>query len=208
MTRSSPDSAAFHASLEPLVIGVALALMQHGGAFRPSSSAGSRLLAASTAVLLAWIATDEFMSEVGVFDATAQPTLIACLCGLMTWGAIRLAATPMPAASLIRLVSRLSYSLYLVHYPLLPLAVAAARSSEYDTAVFWACYFTTSFACAGLLYLSIERPFLRLRDALDLERRGGACRRPPGHGREAATLEPDSISYKLIILLPSCARVA
>jgi peptidoglycan/LPS O-acetylase OafA/YrhL len=163
-----------HASLEPLVIGIALALAYHARAFRPAPMAGAGLLAASTVVLLAWLGSRELMVEIGAFDAMAQPTLIACLCGLMTLGAIRLAATPMPAAAPVRVLARLSYSLYLVHFPLMPLAVAAARSIGHATPVFWVCYLVTSFVCAGVLHGSVERPFLRLRSRLlQRQRRAG-----------------------------------
>ena len=162
-----------HASLEPLVVGAAIALAHHGRAFRPSAIAGAGLLAASTVGLLAWLGSHELMEEIGAFDVIAQPTLIACLCGLMTLGAIWLAATPMPAAAPIRLLSRLSYSLYLVHFPLLPLAVAAAHSAGHITSVFWVCYLMMSLACAGTLYIGVERPFLRLRGRL-LQRERGA----------------------------------
>ena len=81
------------------MVGAAIALAHHGQAFRPSAIAGAGLLAASTVGLLAWLGSHELMEEIGAFDVIAQPTLIACLCGLMTLGAIWLAATPMPAAA-------------------------------------------------------------------------------------------------------------
>ena len=60
------------------------------------------------------------MADIGWFDAILQPSLIAMLAGAMTLGAVQLAGTPMPLARPVNVLARLSYSLYLVHFPLLP----------------------------------------------------------------------------------------
>ena len=60
--------------------------------------------------------------------------------------------------------ARLSYALYLVHLPLVPLAIAL--SAEQHFLVFWASYLILSYALALVIHFSVERPFLMLKDSL------------------------------------------
>ena len=64
------------------------------------------------------------------------------------------------------MTARLSYCLYLVHYPLLPLAVALSPDGAFPVVGFWITYLAVSFAVAGLLHFSVEKPFLVLKDKL------------------------------------------
>jgi peptidoglycan/LPS O-acetylase OafA/YrhL len=148
----------FHMALEGLVVGVAIALAQHAGAVRPSRKTGLCVLAGSALVLLVWAGSHEFMAELSTADVTLQPALIALLAGAITLGGVQLDGTPMPLARPVRAVARLSYSLYLIHYPLIPLVIAVAL--PHGPAVFWCLYLAASLCAALLLHFAVERPFL------------------------------------------------
>ncbi|HEY7385381.1 MAG TPA: acyltransferase [Beijerinckiaceae bacterium] len=166
----------FHACLEPLVAGVAIAVAQTAGVVRPSQAAGRRLFALALLVFTAWLVSHEFMRTIGAFDAVLQPAGIAGLCGLVTLAAIRLNGTPVPFEALSRVVARLSYALYLVHYPLVPLALAVSAAAASPAVAFWAVYLAIAFAAAALLHWVIEKPFLKVKDELS---RGAAPRDVP-----------------------------
>lgn len=153
----------FHASLEPLVLGVAIAVAE---AHLPRSARiGGLLLGFGAALMLAWLVSHEALAEITGFDAILQPSLIAMICGSMATGAVILGSTPLPGAAAVRALAVLSFALYLVHFPLLPLARALA--SQAPAAAFWATYLALSLAAALAVHLCVERPVLRWRDRQD-----------------------------------------
>jgi peptidoglycan/LPS O-acetylase OafA/YrhL len=156
----------FHACLEPLMVGVAIAIAQQAGAVAQSARNGSRLVAVALIALTVFLSSHEFMRVIGPFDVVAQPAIIAILCGLLTLGAVMMGNAPAPCEPVVRMTARLSYCLYLVHYPLVPLAVAIARGGEFPVVSFWITYLAVSFAVACLLHFSVEKPFLVLKDKL------------------------------------------
>jgi peptidoglycan/LPS O-acetylase OafA/YrhL len=127
----------FHASLEPIVIGVAIAVAEKAGAIRLSARQGTCIFVVAGIALVAWLGSHDFMATITLFDAMPQPTLNAILCGFMVLGAVRMTPVAIPFEPVFRVVARLSYALYLVHFPLVPLALAISRSSDSPTAVFW-----------------------------------------------------------------------
>ena len=130
------------------------------------------MLVVSAAALLTWLVSHDFMAEIGAFDAIAQPSIIALLAGSLTLGAVLLAKTAMPFRRPFNLLARLSYSLYLIHFPLIPLSAALAANR--GACVFWSCYLALSFTSASLMYLLVERPFLRWKDRLASRAAAGA----------------------------------
>jgi peptidoglycan/LPS O-acetylase OafA/YrhL len=158
----------FHVTLEGLVVGVGIAIAEHGGIVRQSRRAGLATLGAGTAMLVLWLASHDFMAVIDLGDAIQQPTLIAVLAGSLTLGAVQLAGTPMPLTRSSQLLSRLSYSLYLIHYPLIPLVLAITAGQ--GAPAFWSSYLTISLAAAVLLHVVVERPFLRIKDRLAASR--------------------------------------
>jgi peptidoglycan/LPS O-acetylase OafA/YrhL len=167
----------FYACLEPLMIGVAIAVAQHAGAVGMSPRKGSRVVALALIALTVFLASHELMREIGPFEAIAQPSVIAVLCGLLTLGAVMMGNAPAPCEPVVRMIARLSYSLYLVHYPLLPLCVAVARPGEFPLVSFWISYLAVSVAIACLLHFSVEKPFLVLKDKLARDRVAGDAAR-------------------------------
>jgi peptidoglycan/LPS O-acetylase OafA/YrhL len=155
----------FHTCLEPFMAGVAIAIAQEAGVVKPSRT-GRWLLGLALLVLFAWLASHEFIGPIGPFDAVWQPAVIAALCGLVTLAAVRLNGVPMPLAAGPRVVARLSYALYLMHYPLVPLAMAASRNSPYPIGAFWLVYLVAAFAAAALLHWAVEKPFLLVKSKI------------------------------------------
>lgn len=154
----------FHMVLEGLVVGVAIAVAEHAGILRLSRRAAGLILFAAATLLAIWLGSEDFMARIDPTDAILQPPLIALLAAAMTLGAVGLAGTPMPCSGPFRTLSRLSYSLYLVHYPLIPAAMAVAGLTWKPG--FWLYYLSFSLCAAMALHLTVERPFLRLKDKL------------------------------------------
>ena len=154
----------FHMTVEGLIVGVSIATAQQAGLVRVSRKAGLALLSLTVLGLFVWLASHDFMATIGTFDTVVQPSLIAIVAGLMTLGAVQLADTRMPLTRIVRAVSRLSYSLYLVHFPLIPLVMFLA--SSLGSWAFWSCYLSVSFLAALVLHVAVEKPFLTWKDRL------------------------------------------
>ncbi len=167
----------FHMTLEGFVVGVAIAMAERAGLIRPRRGRGLALLSVSASILCIWLASHDFMARIGFHDAALQPALIALLAGAIILGAVMLAGSPMPLTQPARALSRLSYSLYLVHLPLIPLA--KVLSGTQGVPGFWAIYLATSLAVAVLLHRGVEKPFLDWKDRL-------AARPPTQRGHSAA----------------------
>jgi peptidoglycan/LPS O-acetylase OafA/YrhL len=186
----------FHACLEPLMAGVAVAVAQHAGAVTVAPRNGAKVVAIALVALTVFLASHEFMGVIGPFDAVAQPSIIAVLCGLLTLGAVMMGNAPVPFEPLVRITARLSYSLYLVHYPLLPVCVAIARTADSPMVTFWITYLAVSFAVACLLHFSVEKPFLVLKDRLARDKSSGAA--PQGQSEEQKVAPETPVVTKLI----------
>jgi peptidoglycan/LPS O-acetylase OafA/YrhL len=117
-------------------------------------------------------------------DAGIQQPLLAIVTGAIVLGAVQLSATPMPFGRPFHVVSRLSYSLYLVHYPLIPFV--AAISASLGELAFWGCYLAASLLAAVALHAAVERPFLLWKDRI------GTGRRRWGNGVPSRASQPHS----------------
>lgn len=155
----------FHMALESLLMGVMIAVAERKGIIRRSTASGLRAFVLGVVLLVGWLGSHDFMAQIGLVDVLFQPAGIAVLGGLIVLGAAQLAETPMPLRTLFGGLSRLSYSLYLMHLPLIPLASLVAR--DFGALTFWACYLLSSFVAATLLYFAVERPFLQWKRKID-----------------------------------------
>jgi peptidoglycan/LPS O-acetylase OafA/YrhL len=150
---------------QSLLLGSALALAFSAGLLRRLVAA-PRLVAAFgwasvVAVVVMWRAVDGFEDSflyrggftlVAIAGTTIVLALVAAPNGVMA----RLLAFPM-----LRDIGRISYGLYLWHWPIF-LVVDADRTGL----SFWplaAARFALTFAFAVVSYLAVERPFLRLK---------------------------------------------
>lgn len=151
----------FHMSLEGFVFGIfAALLLSKGCAF---SKAQARFgLAASFSVLLALLGSHEFYGSITAYDAWLQPTLLALLFGIMLLCAASLSGEWLKFEPFFRINARLSYALYLVHFPLIPLAMHLGQQQH--PLVFWATYLVLSYAGAVALHFCVEKPVLILKN--------------------------------------------
>jgi peptidoglycan/LPS O-acetylase OafA/YrhL len=163
----------FHACLEPLAAGVAIAIAERAGGLNRLASSGGAILAAAALALLILLASHDLLGRIVAFDVVLQPALVALLCAAMVLGAVLSAGRPLPFAPVTQALATLSYTLYLVHFPLLPLAMALGRTSQYPLAAFWIAFLGLSTLAAMALHLAVERPFLNFRDRI-----GAASRAP------------------------------
>lgn len=154
----------FHLSLEPLVAGVAISYLREKKLVHVSTRTAWLLLSGAAIAMTLWLASHEFLKTITLFDATVQPALIALLFGSMVLSATCLNASAAPGMLFWRPVSRLSYSLYLVHFPLIPLCLAIAPVELLAGAAFWATYLAVSFAATAWLHFAVEKPFLLLKN--------------------------------------------
>jgi peptidoglycan/LPS O-acetylase OafA/YrhL len=154
----------FHMTLEGLIVGVGIAVAQHANVLQQSRRSGLLVLLGGLAVFCAWLGSSDFMAEISAVDAITQPAVIALLGGVVVLGAVQLGGTPMPLRQPFQFLSRLSYSLYLVHFPLIPLAMSMKGAA--GAMGFWICYFGVSLSVALLFHLVVEQPFLRWKDRI------------------------------------------
>ena len=106
------------------------------------------------------------MRDITWRDKTLQPTAIAFAFGAMTYGLLfgggpsRLFRT-----TLLFVTARISYSLYLIHLPLVPLTlVLAGRVTPDRFSVFLLVFCGISYIAAVVLHYVVEKPFLILKD--------------------------------------------
>lgn len=153
----------FHMTLEGFVFGIMVAIIRARG-FAVSKPWALSGLLAGAAILVMWLGSHEFLEAITWVDAWLAPTLLAALFGVMVFCAACLADRAMPFEPVFRVNSRLSYSLYLVHLPLLPLAFAL--STQQHSLAFWGWYLALSYAVALIIHFGVEKPFLLLKDTL------------------------------------------
>ncbi|HMQ94162.1 MAG TPA: acyltransferase [Amaricoccus sp.] len=171
----------FHACLEPLAAGVAIALAERAGGLSRFASSSGAILASAALALLIWLASHDLLAHIVAFDVVLQPALIALLCAAMVLGAVLSARRPLPFAPAAQMLATLSYTLYLVHFPLIPLAMALGKTTPHPLAGFWVAYLGLSTLAAIALHLAVERPFLNYRDRLGAT--SAAARAPEGQPR-------------------------
>ena len=161
-----------YSRLDGLLVGVALATVQ---IFRPGL--WTRLARWSTPLLLSGVAVvglslymfqDRFVSDTGktAFSTVFGFPLLSASLGLLVFSAAVdgawLSRTRVPLA---RPLATIAYSLYLSHKSVANVLYhyQAARMDAHP-ALTTLVLFPLCFACAGVLYLAVERPFLVWRD--------------------------------------------
>lgn len=158
----------FHANFETLALGVLVAFWRWRGGEITKGMAQVSFYAGFVGLLL-FMSAQNMMLEISLIDVLLQPPLVALLMAVIVFAVVagysnRLLVNPVAAY-----ISRVSYSFYLVHFPLSFLCFhwwrdAGAASFE----AYMGLYFVVSFAIAAICYHAVERPFLNLKDSLDL----------------------------------------
>lgn len=111
----------------------------------------------------------ELLGEVGGYQKVFQPLVLS-----ITFGALVLAAVMGGApkrilgSRLLLIIARISYPLYLIHIPLVPLSLAlSGYEAGQDMTPFLqyvAVFLALSFVAAFALHYLIEKPFLLMKD--------------------------------------------
>ena len=156
----------FHMSLEGFVVGIGVAILRANviGLAQRWALAG---LGGGMVALVACLGSHDFLGAITRADAWLVPTLLAILFGTMVFCAACLAECELRFEPFFRFNARLSYCLYLVHFPLLPLAIAL--SGEQDPVIFWLAYLVLSYVAALAIHFGVEKPFLMLKQSLSRE---------------------------------------
>lgn len=162
--------APFHNALDGLLLGVAAGYIFHanpGWLRRLSLATGNAILAAlllAAAVLLVsfnWLEASFLLSSAVIWMASA------------IWFGIVLVGVSMERqrgrtakdARLVSWVATISYSLYLVHYPVLYpakyIAVTVSTDPVIQQATLWISFVVGSLAFAWLLHKFVEKPFMQ-----------------------------------------------
>lgn len=170
--------APFHACIDALMIGVLCALLHHHRerlAWLQQPHVTTSILWSAIALMTGLLVVTPLLAEIGSFDKVLQPLLIALasggiLCGLVFSGR----SVPILRSLSLLVLARLSYSLYLVHLPLIPgliwlvdspLGLAQAPQPLRFLA-FLPLFATASLTAAACLHYLVEKPFLLLKDRL------------------------------------------
>lgn len=150
----------FHMSLEGFVVGIMVALLLSRD-WSISKSTARTGLAISSGILLLLLGSQEFHANITAWDVWLQPTFFALLFGMMLLFAVSLGGEKLKFEPFFRANARLSYALYLVHFPLIPLALNISQNQP--AFIFWISYLSLSYAAAIALHFSVEKPFLLLK---------------------------------------------
>ena len=107
------------------------------------------------------------------FDVSFQPTLIAFIMFLIVLGTVMGGGPKILKSSFLNFISRLSYSLYLVHWPIYPSALiltSKIMGGDYSSLLFILVFsslaLALSFSAAIAVFFCVERPFLRIKDRI------------------------------------------
>ena len=154
-----------HAVGEPLMLGVSVALLERRGLLGIGARAAGWLLVGVAATVVALAVSHDFMGRITMYDIVGQPLLIALLFAAAVAAGAALSEIRMPFESLARVVARLAYTLYLTHFPLLPLSLALAFALGGSVVAYWTIFLGLSLASALVVHYLFEKPFLTLRPA-------------------------------------------
>ncbi len=187
----------FHHCLDGLAVGMACAIalpaLQARWSPGQAARAGERLIRLGLAGVLAWLAGGELLSRIGRWDQVVQPTALALTFGVLVLGCALGGRTGLALdRTSLRGLGQISYSAYLIHMPLIPLAcLLAGAIPGRGPEGFWTflpAFLTLSLAAALVLHFAVEKPFLRLKDRIGSPSRGGL--RPSGSARSARPSGP------------------
>ncbi len=161
----------FHMTMDPILFGVLIAFIYRAKDRLPriTSTSAANLAFWSGAALFLWLSTaNSMMAEITWWDKTLQPTVVALAFAGITFGLIFGGG---PAAifrsTLLFFFARISYSLYLIHLPLVPVSLRLANeiaSGDSVFSVFVVIFGSLSLIAALALHFAVEKPFLLMKE--------------------------------------------
>ena len=152
----------FHLSTEPLIVGFAIGYFEIMQRLKLKPSQAKWVFAFAATLMGGLLFSHDFLSNFGFWDMMGQPISLALLFGAMVMCATQLLSVPVMGEPAWRFVSRLSYALYLVHFPLIPLSLALTLPNAPIS--FWGIYIALAFAGALVLHFLVEKPFLKIKN--------------------------------------------
>lgn len=163
--------APFHANLETILLGMGIGFWQHGRADKntekPARNATGVFWTAA-GLLLLFMAAQNMMLEISLRDALLQPPLIALFMAALVWAAVAGHNNALLDNPVAAYLSRISYSFYLVHFPLAPSCFFLwGLTGSGSVLLYGVIYFCVSFIAASFCYQIFERPFLKMKSRLD-----------------------------------------
>ena len=162
----------FHLTYEGLLIGVICAEFFACKVCKEKFAKHAKfMLAMGTAIILAHLIPVNLMAHITLYDVLLQPVLLSAGFGLILLATALIDPKTGWAASRFSLVgARLSYSLYLVHMALIPVAMVPALLSGTQGlalfAIFFAAFMALSLIASLALHFVVEKPFLQLKSRL------------------------------------------
>ena len=160
--------APFHVCLEPLTLGIIIAFCEY---YKWKPLPAKTTFAVSFMLLIGLLFSHPFLQTITLYDAVFQPILIAFIMAGLVYGAVFGASYWIFTNNLGRFIAKISYSLYLIHWPLFPLSffIASSINTTYKVSpdltflVFTLIFSAISIVAAAIQYRYIEKPFLDLK---------------------------------------------
>jgi peptidoglycan/LPS O-acetylase OafA/YrhL len=157
----------FHLTFDGLAIGMLIAFIQVDG-MRASERLRRIILTLSLAVIAMLMGSAPMMATITAFDMTVQPLLIAAAFGGITWAMLNRPAERESwlSARWMFVTAQLSYTLYLVHMPLIPFAMMLSMlgTGAMNPVIFAIAVLGLSVLAALVLHFAVEKPFLILKE--------------------------------------------
>lgn len=152
----------FYACLEPFALGFLVAVLEKRGAIGLAPKVAATLFLAMLGLLAAFLGSHVLLAQIGIWDATLQPLLLAVIFAGLVTAAINMAPMQSRLEPVVRFGARISYALYLVHLPLIPLSVGLTSALGLGVPAFWALYASISILHALVILCYIEMPCMSL----------------------------------------------
>lgn len=167
----------FHLALDSLLVGTLCAFLVRDRRHFPwlnAPRAPRRLLLAGSAVLIALLGFVPLLNEINVFNSTVLFSLLAWGFGAVLLALVlepSLGAGPLSSRAAL-IVSKLSYTLYLVHMCFIGASLSLVRAIPgYDALprgvqflIYFPVFAAISTLAALALHFAVEKPFLILKD--------------------------------------------
>lgn len=154
----------FYACLEPFALGFLVAILEHRGILRLKPKSAFRLFFLMIFALILFLGSHVFLEEISVWDATMQSFFLALIFATLVAAATQMKSIHTPFEPVFRYGARISYSLYLVHFPLIPFSFGLANAYDLGAMGFWIFYICISLVHAIVILSYIESSFMKSKE--------------------------------------------
>lgn len=159
--------APFHHSCYPIMLGLFIAWLAHLELLNGKTKAFLKLLfIACVSASIIILICPPFLEKSLWFEAAFATLFFSICCSVAVFTIVSGLEVKFLCNKFLRIISKLSYALYLVHYLCIPLSVSLAKLFPLSDLFFWFLYLGFSTCLALVLHFSIEKPFLILKSKL------------------------------------------